>query len=491
MSRKFRILLAIFLCFAACFVFVSCDDPPASDGDGETAGTAGDVTEDNQQGEIGNAGNENQSGGTEYIQISTAQQLLGIVNDADGKYTLTQNIDFDGRNIEPLFDEENPFEGEINGGGYSVSGFTMTGDAENIGLLGYVGDNGKITDVAFNDFRINVTVEEKKVQQDNAPSIMPGVAAGSGTSPIQTKTNIGAVAGTVNGALNNITVTGEINITARENVYIGGVAGVANGNIANCRSFVDISLERDTPAVPALTAYVGGVVGRNDYLLGACDYSGAITTTNIKAYAGGIVGFANMDGLTMSRLYANAEISADYGSVIGGLVGALRAALVQSYSEGMLITYGYGMTAGGIAGIIGVATPDNTGAGACSFVSSADINNCYSLCVIDAREDSTPDDDESTDDFIPPSWASQPKNYFGGIVGSGNGIVANSMYVYFVPTDGSMVITNPFGSNISSENCYVVMYGDGAYYADKLNEGQEGEIWKNNKDSFPTLTIFG
>ncbi|MBO5481089.1 MAG: hypothetical protein J6A63_07875 [Clostridia bacterium] len=145
------------------------------------------------------------------------------------KYRLAANIDLNGAPFMPIGTESNPFLGEFDGNGYTVSNFTVTGN-ESVGLFGYAdGGNQKLTVK-------NLTVKDATINGSHW---------------------VGGIVGKLSGSLENCTVE-NVTVTAvplnnMNGDKVGGIVGwTSRGEVKGCiAKNVTVAGYRD----------VGGLVG--------------------------------------------------------------------------------------------------------------------------------------------------------------------------------------------------------------------------------------
>ena len=149
------------------------------------------------------------------------------------------------------------FGGDLNGGGHTISNLTISGyTADATNGNGFVNvNNGTIHDIVF---------------------------SGAQSSPTN---KFGMVAGTNNGTLKNISLSGTITSTSAVDV-LGGLVGelkTSTGLITNCYSNVSIT---------AVCGMVGGIAGRSSGGTNIinCTSKGTITISAVKIRVGGILG---------------------------------------------------------------------------------------------------------------------------------------------------------------------------------------------------------
>ena len=140
-------------------------------------------------------------------------------------------INFQGEHVAPIGSAEHPFAGSFDGNGRTVDNFKIVstdidGLSRNIGLFGYVGASGSITNLAIG----------------SAASIEV-VRTAPEASAIE---NVGMVAG-----------------------YCGGtISGCSNNGSLSVRS----AAEQKSKAAYLMISFVGGVAGQCVYKFSACSF---------------------------------------------------------------------------------------------------------------------------------------------------------------------------------------------------------------------------
>lgn len=186
--------------------------------------------------------------------------VMELINDEDASeewtnyyYSLDADIDLSEiSDIVPIGTEARPFNGNFNGAGHLISGLTISGGTNNVGLFGYTGKDAVITGVGVVDARIVVSNSD----------------------------NVGGLVGYNNGTISLSFYQGSVN--ARQNV--GGIAGVNNGRVEYCFSNGNF-------VASASIANLGGIVGQNHSSLTYSYSIGAIVSSNANATnVGGIIG---------------------------------------------------------------------------------------------------------------------------------------------------------------------------------------------------------
>lgn len=255
---------------------------------------------------------------TKEYTITTAAELAGLaqlVNDGTDTFqgwtiTLGANINLMDYSWTPIGKKDAPFKGTFDGqnGKYTISNLSIDDEAlTNAGLFGVLNTPGVIK---------NVTIQNASVTA---------------------KSEAGALIGTSHtGALENCTVSGNVNITA--NYKVGGLSGGGYADITNCHveantgstvtgTYQATDLEGDN---------VGGLIGflgEGDTTLTDCSVSGLTVTGTRKV--GGIVGSAftnnHVEGCDVTDVIVASNATADYiaanasSAGIGGIVGVYTA----------------------------------------------------------------------------------------------------------------------------------------------------------------------
>ena len=214
-----------------------------------------------------------------YTPISTAEELKNI--SLDGKYALVCDIDLGGAEWTPIGTSDDPFTGELNGNGYTISNFKITTGRIYVGLFGY--NKGVIENLGVENFTVNVSYRDM-------------VYAG------------GLVGYNHDGSILNSYATGNARATSTSTyylsyVYAGGLVGYNNsGDITNSYATGNVSATSSRP-----DAFAGGLVGRNSggsitnsYAVG--NVSATSTASDSDAYAGGLVG-KNIGGGSITNCY--------------------------------------------------------------------------------------------------------------------------------------------------------------------------------------------
>lgn len=259
-------------------------------------------------------------------EISTFADLKNVLGkDRDAHFILANDIDCEGKSLDPLFTNSEPFIGILDGNGKTIKNLTFKDNSETIryhGLLGYIGQAAHVFNLTLENFNYDVTR-----------------ASSLGTSKAS---YYGVLAGFCSGKVENVkVVSSSLTITSKEDskdlIYVGGVFGnlAAFGNVDTLNAEVDVTVNA------CFDATVGGVVGLNGTsqstdkaVLSNADYNGDIkvnitgdesvdAVTNI----GGIVGLNYKATVSNSTSTGLIELTTKLTTVkdvivnLGGLVG--------------------------------------------------------------------------------------------------------------------------------------------------------------------------
>ena len=249
------------------------------------------------------------------------------------------NIDLGGAEWTPIGTGYDPFIGEFDGQGYTVSNFKITTGRAYVGLFGY--NEGVIKNLGVENFTVNVSYSGKVYA--------------------------GGLAGSNSGSILNSYATGEVSATSTSSysssyAYAGGLVGYNSGDITNSYAAGNVS-------ATAFYAYAGGLVGYNSggilnsYATGNVSATSTGSSSYASAYAGGLVGYnTSSGGITNSYATGDVSATADVSAYAGGLVGSnYRGSITNSYATGNVSATGYYAYAGGLVG-------ENDG---------GSITNCY------------------------------------------------------------------------------------------------------------------
>lgn len=260
---------------------------------------------------------------TSGTSASTLHSLL--MNNLDGDFILTGPIDFSSSAWTPIGTSGTPFTGTFDGGGNTVSNFTIDASVGNAGFFAYIGSGGMIKNLQIK----NITMTGSSSQ-------------------------VGAIAGNNNGTIYRCSSSG----TIAGYSSVGGIVGDNKGMIEECWSNATVTA----------TAYSGGLVGANGSnagdsdprtgLIKNCYARGAVTVNN----GGGLVG-ANNDFGYVEKSYAAGPVilSGSAGTAyLQGLIGNCATLhIADCYFDSSKIATSY--SNGGVPGTI-FGTAESTSA---------------------------------------------------------------------------------------------------------------------------------
>lgn len=226
--------------------------------------------------------------------IENAEQLAYLAKqvnegtDYQWKYfLLVSDLDLSGKEWTPIGINGKSFWGGFDGGGHTITGMTITGDRDYVGLFG---DCHNFT--ATSSYIKSVTVKGAKI---------------SGHS------FVGAIAGA--GA--NISDCYSIENTICAIRQVGGVCGRLTGNISGCYNSSSVSGNSTAGGIMGTASYEGN--GRNG-VVEYCYNIGAVTVTQQDSSVGGITG-ASADRYNISNCLNCGKITGN-GKKVGGIAGS-------------------------------------------------------------------------------------------------------------------------------------------------------------------------
>lgn len=262
----------------------------------------------------GSTSDENVKG---YMWVEDVEQLQAIKDNPDGNYALRNSIDATATqdtNFTSIGDETNHFNGRFDGLDYNIFNLNIDhGTEENVGLFGVVGGGAVINNVTLVGGSItggsNVGALAGFVQGGAHISNITNSASVTGTS------NVGGIAGSSGsaswtGLINTGTIKAEKNSNGESNA--GGLIGSMNGGTLNGTSY-------NLGSVTGSGSNVGGLVGYAEHATIGNEGENAVTVYNrlnvTGAYnVGGIVG--NMVSTTVQNAENSGNVIAE-GNTIG------------------------------------------------------------------------------------------------------------------------------------------------------------------------------
>lgn len=288
---------------------------------------------------------------------------------------------------QPVGSDSSPFYGTFSGGGYGVSGITISGWNFYQGLFGYT--SGTIKNLAVTDVNITGLGHEGAVAGYNTGVISHCSATGT-VGGILLGDNIGGIVGNSEGA--DSTVSGCCSACAVfGDGWIGGVVGYGDCTISDCSNTGPVT-GIVIAGSPGEASEIGGIAGVNsEYSLTGCRNTGTVCGNR---NVGGVAGYLTcIDGDQTVSGCSNAG-SVFGKSQTGGIVGNIdRSSIKICHNDGNVTGYASDSTSiGGIAGKIenSIQSCYNTGAvtgdsavggiaGTLNYVSSA---YCYNTGAV-------------------------------------------------------------------------------------------------------------
>ena len=254
--------------------------------------------------------------------------------------TLAADIDLTGVEFESI-----PiFCGTFDGGNHTISGLSIRGEGSVVGLFRYLESTAVVC---------NLQVEGEVIPQGSRTNV--GGIAGSNGGHIENCKFTGTIAGTdyVGGLVGVNEVTGIVDNcftagTITGNHFIGGMAGINYGVIRNSTNraeinttstqneveISDITLETLTESEAANTVTdVGGIAGSSSGVIRDCRNNGNVGYQQMGYNIGGIAGTQTgyITGCTnYGQIYGRKEV--------GGIVGQMEPTTLIEYTEDTLQT---------------------------------------------------------------------------------------------------------------------------------------------------------
>lgn len=249
-------------------------------------------------------------------------------------YKLNNNINVQNQNFaEYMFSSKNLFKGDFDGNGKAIIGLTATksidGDAVGGLFAKYEPNNGNsIRDLTLSNINYNITIN----------------------TPNKYSLSVGGVAGSTNGTIQNVYVSGNINVdyknditeSAESTMYVGGIVGtMSKGTL---KGTAETSMFADDMTANVALLYNGFAVSDTD--------------TQGSHYFGGAVGrvltASNIENVKVSssiKAINNGDASSDTiaQASIGGLVGIVENPLIVKDSRVTPTLSGY-KNVGGVVG---------------------------------------------------------------------------------------------------------------------------------------------
>ena len=258
---------------------------------------------------------------SEYIDISTSEDLYNIRYNMEGKYRLTNDIDLEGQEWIPIGENgslENvvPFTGVFDGCGYSINGLHIDCNNEALKSYGYdhaglfAWNKGSIYNVNFSAVHLHF-----KSKRD-AGGIYVGCVAGENDGIIS---NVTVLSGSIRGTIN---VFNSDVAYAYESVksYVAGISGYSSGTIENCVNMATLetafSFGNNEKKTLRCKCYVAGITcGTDKAIITKCGNRGRLLYDKYS-YESNKSSYGISTGGTVTDCFNTAE--ANYGIIEKG-----------------------------------------------------------------------------------------------------------------------------------------------------------------------------
>lgn len=227
-------------------------------------------------------------------RIENAEQLAYLAQQVNNgtdyerqHFLLVSDLDLNGKEWTPIGTGSKSFWGGFDGGGHTITGMTITGDRDYVGLFGE----------CHNFTTASSYIKSVTVKGAN----------------ISGKSFVGAIAGV--GA--NISDCYSIENTICARRQVGGVCGSLIGNISGCYNSSSVSGIFTAGGIMGTASYEGNV---GNGVVQYCYNIGAVTVSQQDSYVGGITG-ASANKYEISNCLNCGKITGK-GKNVGGIAGS-------------------------------------------------------------------------------------------------------------------------------------------------------------------------
>ncbi|MGM9637662.1 MAG: hypothetical protein ACI3YK_06730 [Eubacteriales bacterium] len=314
---------------------------------------------------------------------------------SEGYYTLSNDLDFLGEEIEVIGDGRNEyayFSGYFDGGGYTISNFTLTTtDTPYVGLFGILQANvvdsvgGTVYMLNLKDFTITAEIKDNSMFCGSFAGYGIGANlllcnAQNGKIEVYADSNNFSYAGGLVGLqqaldYNNLSYlsavtycTSDVDVSCREGLTFsaGGISGYLACSNALVVASINNSYATGDVQGASRTGGIAGYMSSNTGIVG-CYATGIISAqssisdyenseTHCYAYAGGIAGCAEENSVisecfATGKLYCKAELGSAYEKS-DGVLGGAEAVTEGAYSSYEATVYNCVYALGGTDGDI-------------------------------------------------------------------------------------------------------------------------------------------
>ena len=435
-------------------------------------------------------------------------------------------------NFTPLFSDEKPFLGTLDGAGHKITNLTVyntetfysglfsvigsTGSVKNLTLenalmsgTNYVGiiagwSLGSITDCTVSGAVTHIAANGYKVFAGGIAGRAEGSVDGCSAAvdltvtEAQVEVYVGGIVGYLSSGGSSssplmLTASGTISVSRVNEVYVGGLVGRASSSayLSKCHTEMQIT------AIGSSSAYAGGLIGNNNSSITITDSyaTGNVSAIGSYSYAGGLIGH-NSNNITIADSYATGNVTASsdsYDTYAGGLIGYSNnnITIADSYATGNVTASSdsYDTYAGGLVGrcisTITITDSYSTGnvtassnnnnsyaGGLVGFASFITVRNAYSSSAVSAEGGGTV--------------------YVGGLVGyvSNSVSLENAHWLKSADTDAAYAVgySDSLGVPTSIGSTSHAVLDEFYALADTLNAGREVPVWEHTgENTLPSL----
>lgn len=270
-------------------------------------------------------------------------------------------------------------------------------DGNNKRLTGFNISRGSLSYVGFFGYIAGATIKNLTIEGSVTGGSYVGAFVGRGTG---------------NCTMTGLTHIGNITATS----YAGHIAGQYSGNLSNASANGNIT---------ATSKWVGGIVGYHDgsgKTISSVTVTGDVSAGSSSSYVGGIAGYS-----FASFSYATVTGNVTGGSITGGICGEAYAAISNARIKGVVSGTDY------VGGICGKSN------------NSKDLSNCYSYCDVTGTG-----------------------SYVGGVLGQGNGNI--SQCLSFGNINGAAYVGGVIGcfGQANDIPAFIRYYNSSNYISDKF-----------------------
>ncbi len=433
----------------------------------------------------------------DYTEISTAEQLNNIRYEYDdvsgkieGKYILVNDISLSADKWEPI----NEFNGIIDGNGYKIYDFTMSGTDENLGFVNT--NNGIIKNLSFDEFAF---------------------AYNRANQPIS---RVGVIAAVNNGTIKNCKlISGDMEMSASLSaawnhtiaVYFGGLVGINYGTVTECANNVDMRISTSSHHYSySYTAFIGlhlaSIAGLNHGIIkescaqGTITYSLAVSASrgyaSTQAYIGGIAGLSQKATAKISECISEVNIAVT-GSGSGGGTKAIYSGGLVGYNDASAVladsiakgTVNITNSSQHLGGTVGGAVGTNTGAAtATNIFCDVDITigDAVSASVGGIVGNNAASGVTNKAVFTGDISLGANSGSYGFVFAAQNGSTNLSYYSASSILKKGNEIAVPTNTDGTIEHLHVILKGD--FFFNTLS--WDSEVWAFEGTEHPTLKCF-